>query len=477
MYDHLATSLETEDRTVTKVTGADLHLDLRGPGLKNGLVNALRDAIRSGRLAPGAKLPSSRALGVDLGIARNTVAQAYSDLVAEGWLASRQGAATRVARRTADEASPSATLVSKPRRQYLHDLRPGQPDLSMFPRADWAKAARRAVIQAPDEAFGYGGPLGRPELRTALASYLARTRGVRAHPDRIIICSGASHGLALIIEALFRSGIRAVAVEAYSLGIHRNLLAHYGMRTVPLPLDENGALVARLDDLAEVGAVLLTPSHQFPTGAALSVDRRAAVVDWARRTGTFVIEDDYDSEFRYDKHPVGALQALASEYVVYLGTTSKSLAPGLRLGWMALPERLARLIIEIKGEHELISGVTDQLTAAEFITAGSYDRHIRAMRLRYRRRRDQLVDALIQRAPQTRITGITAGLHVLIELSAGRETDVVHSSVQQGLELSGLSEFRHPDVLAERDALVIGYGTPSTSAWPGALEALCRALT
>ncbi|WP_033294227.1 PLP-dependent aminotransferase family protein [Amycolatopsis jejuensis] len=453
----------------------DLHLDLRGPRLRDGLMEALRDAIRSGRLAPGAKLPSSRTLGADLGIARNTVAQAYAELVAEGWLTARQGAATRVASRA--ESVP-ATAVPKPaqNRRQVHDLRPGQPDLSSFPRADWLKAARRALTDAPGDAFGYGGPFGRPELRTALAAYLARTRGVRAHPDQIMVCAGTSHSLEILAEVLKQRGMPEVAVESYGLYVHREYLAGAGLRTPRLPVDADGAVVDHLDDLPGAGAALLTPSHQFPTGVALHPDRRAAVVDWARRTGGLVLEDDYDGEFRYDRSPVGAVQGLDPEHVAYLGTTSKALAPGLRLGWLVLPPRIARAAAEVKGEHDSYTGVLDQLTMATFITSGAYDRHIRAMRLHYRRRRDQLVAALAEHAPNTRVTGLSAGLQVLVDVPPGEESAVVQGSAWQGLAVHGLGMFRHPDAPADRDALVIGYGTPSASAWSGALEALCRVL-
>jgi GntR family transcriptional regulator/MocR family aminotransferase len=458
------------------VGGADLYLDLRGPGLRAGLMNALREAIRTARLAPGSRLPSSRALGADLGIARNTVVQAYSELTAEGWLTAQQGAETRVALLTVDvvpAATPPARAINT---RHVHDLRPGRPDLSAFPRTEWIRAARRAISRAPDDAFGYAGPLGRPELRAALAEYLARTRGVRAHPDRVVICSGAAHGFALLAQVLRRQGVEEIAVEAYGLDPHRRLLTAEGLRTRPVPLDGQGAQIGHLEDLPRAGAVLLTPSHQFPTGVALHPDRRAAVVDWARRTDGLVIEDDYDGEFRYDRHPIGAVQGLDSEHIAYVGTTSKSLAPGLRLGWLVLPERLVDAVAAVKGDNDLTSGVIDQLTMAEFIESGAYDRHVRAMRLRYRNRRDQLVDALATHSPESRVTGITAGLHMLVELPSGNESAVVQGSAWQDLAMYGLAEFRHPDVPADRDALVIGYGTPSASAWSGALDALCRVL-
>jgi GntR family transcriptional regulator/MocR family aminotransferase len=330
------------------------------------------------------------------------------------------------------------------------------------------------VTAAPDAAFGYGDRLGRPELRSALASYLARTRGVDVTPERIVVCSGASHGFALLAQALRAHSDDEIAVEAYGLGIHRAVFSDNGIRTRPIAVDDCGARVAELDEFG-ARAVLLTPSHQFPTGVALDSQRRTAVIDWARRTDGLVIEDDYDGEFRYDRHPVGALQGLDPDRVVFVGTTSKTLAPGLRLGWMVLPERLVRSVADFKGAHE-VTGVVDQLAMADLIETGAYDRHVRAMRARYRRRRDQLIEAVATAAPDARITGMSAGLHVLLELPSGNESAVVQGSAWQDLAVYGLAQFRHPDTVEQRDALVIGYGTPSASAWSGALEALCRVL-
>ncbi|MHC3394070.1 MocR-like pyridoxine biosynthesis transcription factor PdxR [Streptomyces lavendulocolor] len=474
--------------------GADLHLELRGPGLRSGLMEALREAVRTGRLAPGTRLPSSRSLAADLGIARNTVADAYAELVAEGWLTARQGSGTRVARRAAPMPGPAAVHraparggaaraepvpprrppVRPPvRRSATHTLHPGTPDLGSFPRAEWLKAARRALASAPHEALGYGEPHGRVELRTALADYLARARGVHADPDRIVICSGFVHGLRLMARVLRDRKVREVAVESYGLDVHWDLLAGAGLGTPPLPCDERGTRTGGLD---RQGALLITAAHQFPLGGALPPDRRAAAVDWARRTGAVILEDDYDGEFRYDRQPVGALQGLDPERVVYLGTASKSLTPGLRLGWMVLPEDLVGDVLAAKGHAEWVSSALDQLTLAEFIRSGAYDRHVRGMRLRYRRRRDQLVAALAERAPGIRVSGIAAGLHAVLELPPGTERSVVQAASWQGLAVQGLDRFRHPDVPPGRDALVVGYATPTDSAWSGALDALCRAL-
>ncbi|MEU9880203.1 PLP-dependent aminotransferase family protein [Streptomyces phaeochromogenes] len=491
--------------------GVDLHVDVTrtGSGLRKGLTDALRAAVRGGRLAPGTRLPSSRSLAADLGIARNTVADAYADLVAEGWLTARQGSGTRVAER-AVVAPASAPPRPRTPGGPAYDLVPGTPDLASFPRAEWLKASRRALTAAPYDALGYGDPRGRVELRTALAGYLARARGVRADPERILICSGFAHGLMLLGAVLRQRGAGALAMESYGLDVHWNLVERAGLRSVTLPFDELGT---RTEELTGGGlggsgsgrgsgsggglgsrggsgsgsggkggpggvrAVLLTPAHQFPMGVPLHPDRRAAVVDWARRTGGLILEDDYDGEFRYDRQPVGALQGLDPDHVVYMGTASKALAPGLRLGWLVLPPGLAAEVTAAKGDADWSCGVLDQLTLAEFITSGAYDRHVRASRLRYRRRRDHLVSALAAHAPSVTATGIAAGFHAVLQLPPGTEQSVVRSAVWQGLAVHGLTRYRHPSATAPPlDALVVGYGTPTDSAWSGALEALIRAL-
>ncbi|MFF4499087.1 PLP-dependent aminotransferase family protein [Streptomyces sp. NPDC001401] len=457
--------------------GADLHLELaEAGGRRAALIGALREAVRDGRLAPGTRLPPYRSLAADLGVARNTVADAYAELVAEGWLTARQGSGTRVA----DRAEPlrhaeRAPRKSPPRaRGPRHDLRQGTPDASAFPRAAWLASYRRALQQAPNEVFGPGDPAGRIELREALTEYLARARGVRTEPDRIVICSGFAHGLRLLFGGRDRVLTGPLAVEAYGLPFHRELLTAAGVRTVPLPLDEQGA---RVDRLARERAVLLTPAHQFPTGGPLHAERRAAVVDWARARGGVVVEDDYDGEFRYDRRPVGAVQGLDPERVILLGSVSKSLSPAVRLGWMVLPGRYVDGVLAAKGEREAWASVLDQLSLADFIVSGSYDRHVRRMRQRYRSRRDRLVAALAAHAPHIEVTGVAAGLHAVLRLPPGTERSAVKAAAWQGIALDGLAEFRHPTTdMAAQDGLVVGYATPSEHAYGAALEALCGVL-
>ena len=403
-------------------------------------------------------------------------------MIAEGWLIAQQGSGTRVARRAEPRrAAPAAPRARPTLRRPTYGLLPGSPNLAEFPRTQWLTAARRALTAAPHDAFGYGDPLGRLELRTALADYLARVRGVYAEPERVVICSGFHHGLTLMAQVLRARRVRAVAVESYGFDIYRDVLTGAGLRIPPVYVDERGARTERSGATARSrGAVLLTPAHQYPTGVALRPDRRAAAVDWARATGGLILEDDYDGEFRYDRQPVGALQGLDPERVVYFGSASKSLAPGLRLAWMVLPEELVPEIVAAKG-HVDWSSTLEQLTLAEFIASGAYDRHVRSMRLRYRRRRDQLVAALAQRAPDIRVTGMAAGLQAVLELPRGTERSVVQSAARHGLAVSGMAEFRYEVAdsgwrLPEQDALVVGYAAPSDSAWAGALDALCMVM-
>ncbi|MFD9789678.1 PLP-dependent aminotransferase family protein [Streptomyces sp. NPDC059070] len=460
--------------------GADLHVELAGSGSRRAaLIRALRGAVRDGRLAPGTRLPPYRSLAADLGLARNTVADAYAELVAEGWFTARQGSGTRVAPRT-EPVRPARVpkKVSRRASAPAHNLTQGQPDAGSFPRGPWLSAARRALGAAPNEAFGPGDPQGRVELRRALAGYLARVRGVRTTPERIVICSGFAHALRL----LFAGGVLRgpLAVEAYGLGFHRSIFAAAGVRTVPVGLDEQGALVEELTRegaLRGVRATLLTPAHQFPTGGPLHPERRAAVVDWARARGRLVLEDDYDGEFRYDREPVGALQGLDPERVLYIGSVSKSLSPAVRLGWMVLPEDLVDPVLAAKGQREAWASVLDQLTLAELIESGAYDRHVRRMRQHYRGRRDLLVAALAEHAPHIAPTGIAAGLHAVLRLPPGTERAVLKAAAWQGIALDGLAGYRHPDATGPApDGLVVGYATPPDHAYQAALDALCRAL-
>ncbi|WP_328495181.1 PLP-dependent aminotransferase family protein [Streptomyces sp. NBC_00414] len=444
--------------------GVDLHLEPDvSDGRRAGLERALRDAVRDGRLAPGTRLPATRRLAVELGISRGTAKAAYDQLVAEGYLTARQGAGTEVALPpSADAASPEASPRARAPR---FDLRPGSPDVGTFPAAAWSRALRRAIAGAPSLAYDYGDPRGRIELRTALSSYLGRARGVIAPPERIVVTTGYVQGLALLTRVLDGG---AIAMEDPGLPFHRDVVRHNGGTVTPAEVDERGVRVRGLGDAA---AVVVTPAHQYPTGVTLHPERRRALTDWARARGGVIVEDDYDGEFRYDRQPVGALQGMAPGQVAYLGTVSKTLGPALRLGWMVLPPHLVDAVADAKLHSDHHTESIGQLALAELITGHAYDRHVRACRLRYRRRRDQLLDRLGTRRG---VRGIAAGLHALVDVAD--EEAVLARAAEKGLAVGRLGEHWHTSGDGRPQGLVVGYGTPRERVYPQALEVLGRVL-
>ncbi|MEU1039636.1 PLP-dependent aminotransferase family protein [Streptomyces sp. NPDC005907] len=444
--------------------GVDLHLDPDSArGRRAGLERALRDAVRDGRLVPGTRLPATRRLAAELGMSRGTAKAAYDQLVAEGYLRARQGSGTEVAARPADRMPTASGTAGAPAPRL--DLRPGSPDVGAFPAAAWLRALRRAIATAPSMAYDYGDPRGRAELRTALSEYLGRARGVIAPPERIVITSGYVQGLALLTRVL-DGGV--VAMEDPGLPFHRDVVRRAGGRVVPLAVDELGV---RARELGDEDAVVVTPAHQYPTGVTLHPERRRALVDWARARGRLIVEDDYDGEFRYDRQPVGALQGMAPGHVVYLGTASKTLGPALRLGWMVLPPNLVDAVADVKLHSDHHTESIGQLALAELVTSHAYDRHVRACRLRYRRRRDRLVSLL---GARWGLRGIAAGLHALVEVPD--EAEVLERAAREGLAVGRLGDHWHTAADGRPQGLVVGYGTPRERVYPEALEVLGRVL-
>ena len=441
----------------------DLHLDLTAAGpakRRAALEAALREAIRDGSLRPGVPLPSSRGLAEQLGVSRGTVTSAYGQLVDEGFLTSRPGSGTAVAD-VRDPKPPAASPHRFAAARPMHDLRPGSPDLAAFPLRGWTAATRRMLGAARPELFGAGDPQGRFELRAALADYLGRTRGVRTSADRVVITSGYHQSVQLVARVLRSQGAKTVAWEEPGHAGFRDLVAATGLAVRPLPVDDGGAVV---DALTDEAAVFLTPAHQYPTGVPLDSARRRTVVEWARAAGALVIEDDYDGEFRYDRRPVGAMQPLATCEVVYCGSASKTLGPGLCLGWLALPSRLVETFVRAKMETEPFSEGVGQAVLSDFLASHAYDRHVRAARLRYSRRRDRLV-ALLDGFPRLTVKGVPAGLHVLVELPADGpgEREIRAEGEARGLAVRGLAElYQKADEAGQ--GLLIGYAAPSERA-------------
>ncbi|OXY91985.1 PLP-dependent aminotransferase family protein [Streptomyces diastatochromogenes] len=418
---------------------------------------ALREAIRSGRLAPDTRLPSSRDLAADLGVSRGLVTEAYEQLTAEGYLRSGRGAGTwvgdavRAARPRARDLAPRSPGTRA-------DFVPGSPDLSLFPRAAWAAVQRAVLAELPHHDLGYPDPRGLPRLRTALAGLLARRRGVVADPERIVVVSGVAQASALVGSVLHARGMRTIGVEDPGSPQHDGLYAAAGLGTVPLPLDEDGLALGPLRG-SGVRAVVTTPAHQYPTGIAYSARRRAELLDWVRSVDGLVLEDDYDGDFRYDRAPVGALQGLDPERVAYMGSVSKSLAPGLRLGWLLVPAALAEEVVERKRTMDLGHPSLDQALFAHFLERGDYDRQLRRCQRAYRERRDALVGALAEHFPKARVSGIAAGLHVIAELPEryGPEDDFLERVADAGIAVRPLSACSHARTGDGGVRLVLGY--------------------
>ena len=456
----------------------------RAEPLRVQLERELREAIRSGRLSAGERLPSSRALAAELGISRGLVLECYSQLQAEGFLTSHTGSATRVAAgalapppgaaATAHSSAPVPT-GPVPEQRLAVDFCPGVPDLTRFPRADWARAMRDSCRSATPAELGYGDPRGTDALRGVLAGYLRRVRSTVADANQIVICAGFGQGINLVLRSLAGDGVRRVAIEDPGDDDYLAICSRLGIEAVPVPIDERGIDVGALT-ATDVRAVILTPTHQFPTGTALAPERRQALVAWAQQRDGVVIEDDYDAEFRYDRDPVGALQGLTPDRVALIGTVSKSLAPALRLGWIVCPHRLLEPVMEDKRLSDRGSPTLEQLALAKLIESGRYDRHLRRMREVYGRRRDRLVAALAEHAPHVPLHGLAAGFHAVASLRPDAdETAVVREARERSIGLYAMSEFR-PGPSFGPPQIVLGFGNLAEAAIGRGIEAVADLL-
>lgn len=429
-----------------------LALDRReGETRRACLERTLREAIAAGALRAGSALPSSRALAAQLGLSRGVVVEAYAQLAAQGFLLVRPRAVPVVAAVAPARPAPAggASVAQTPR----HDLTATTPDVTLFPRGRWLAALQHALRSAPDRALDYGDARGEPALREALADHLGRTRGVVADPGRIVVVQGTAQGVDLLLRVLGDRGARAVGVEDPSLDSQHARVRALGLDLLGWPVDEAGLLPPP----APADAVVVTPAHQFPTGAVLSGERRRALLAWAEACGALVIEDDYDAEFRYDREGVRALQGLDPDRVAYLGTTSKTLAPGLRLGWLVVPDRLVDAAVRTKRLLDVGSPALDQLALARLLRSGDLDRHVRRARSAYRARRDALLRALARELPDCPVSGIAAGLHVVLGLPAGLDdARVAAAALERGVLVAPLSRYR---IASSADgALVVGFG-------------------
>jgi GntR family transcriptional regulator/MocR family aminotransferase len=423
-------------------------------------------------LRAGTPLPSTRDLARQLGISRRVVVDAYGQLTAEGYLAVRQGARPVVAAPAVGAAPEPPTPPERPA-EIRFDFRPSMPDVTTFPRAAWARCLRNAAAAITDADLGYGDPRGVEPLREALAGYLGRVRGVVGDVENVVVTTGYTQGLAIVCRALAESGARRIGLESPADPEYGLIARRAGLEPVPVAVDDDGIRVDALERAA-VDAVAVTPAHQHPTGAVLSSERRNALVGWLRDRDTIAVEDDYDAEYRYDRAAVGAVQGLEPGRVVYAGSTAKTLAPALRLGWLVVPAPLVAAVRTEKLLADRGTGRIEQLAFAEFLSAGHLDRHRRRMRLRYASRRTALIDALAAEVPGATVRGIAAGLHVTVELPAGVDEAAVRAEARaRRIALSTMADYGAGGGPA---TLMLGYGhLPEPAVGPG-VRALAEAI-
>ena len=437
---------------------SELAIDLDREGedaLHRQVAASIRARVRAGTLPAGVALPPTRALAAALGVSRGVVVEAYAQLVAEGYLTSRSGSYTQVASAAASRppAAPARSARS-PGRWSTSATAAATCTPSRAPR--WLRSVRRVLAETPGERLGYLDGRGAVELRSELATYLNRVRGTVADADAVVITNGYAQAIHLLAGVLAARGARRLAVEDPSANDDARPVAQaLGLDVVGVPVGEEGVRVDAVTDL-DADVLVLTPSHQWPTGGVLSPDARAGVLAWAQRTGALVLEDDYDAEYRYDRAPVGAIQGLDPDRVIYAGTASKTLAPGLRLGWLVLPRELVGPVAEAKLLADRGSPILDQLTFADFLARGELDRHLRRMRPVFRARRDALLDALSRHLPELEPAGVAAGLHLVAWLPAALdESAVVAAAARAGVAVAGLAPYWLAP--APRGGLIFGY--------------------
>lgn len=437
--------------------------------------------IEAGALRPEAPLPSSRRLAEDLELARSVVVEAYQQLTAEGYLTSIDRSGTRVARHALGSESLRDTTTSADQpamtdggRPVRWDLRTGLADVGGFPRGEWLACLQQVLQTATPAHLEYPPLSGTVELRRELATYLGRVRAARVTADTIMVTSGFAQGLGLLCNMLADAGHTTVAVEDPGHPGQRRFIEGIGLHTVAVPVDDEGIDV---EALAKSGAraTLLTPANQFPTGVVLSERRREALTAWTRQVDGLVIEDDYDAEFWYNnaRRPP-SLQGIDPEHVVYGGSASKTLAPGLRLGWLAVPERLTLALEHVRSRQDLGASTLDQLAYAEFIATGRLDRHLRRMRKRYHERFETFADTVSALLPDLRLTSSAAGLHAFLKLPVQiNEQALVTAARRLGVLVRGAKHFtfdRPPT-----SGLVIGFAPHTRDALVCAVAALASA--
>ena len=433
--------------------------------LTQQIYRQIQQMILSGNLKAEDKLPSTRKLSSQLAVSRNIVIDAYSQLIAEGYLKTYKGSRTVVTEglQASDivlpaKQSPSLKSAAKSSQKVRIDFRTGVPALEHFPRKAWGKLYQDVCNQLPAEALGYCKPSGIYELREAIAHYLYRTRGLTCDPTQIIITSGSTQGLSLVSN-LLRDNKKTVLVEDPTHTGLRKVITKAGCSIEGIPVDTNGLRTDQLAEKKNVSFIYTTPSHQYPMGSVLSIQRRLALVRYAEKNDCYVVEDDYDGEFRYEGHPVSSLYELKPERVIYLGSFSKILAPALRLGFMILPEQLLAQGKSLKMYSDVHTGTLEQYTLTRFIQNGSFEKYIWKMKKHYSRTRSLLLDQLNAHFPnQFTILGHATGLHMVVRFHDKTFTkETIETLASKGVRIYTTQRFYLDEGQANTHDIVLGY--------------------
>lgn len=447
--------------------------------LKRQLYQAIRKQILSGRLKAGDSLPSTRELAVQMKVSRNTVSEAYDMLITEGFVLSRQGAPTRVADGLCmdiGKTEPEHPVHKMLKPNYSADFQTGRPDLRQFPQYLWQQILHKTSEELSIDQLGYSGPQGMPELRSEISAWLFRSKGLSVDASDIYITSGATHALHLISGLVSRNGNRIAMEDPCNKGILQTFY-DAGCDVLPIPVDENGIQPEFLTDETNASMVYVTPSHQFPMGGILPAGRRAKLIRYASKKGIYLIEDDYDSEFRYVGEPIAPLYAMDPQHVIYVGTFSKVLFPAIRIGYVILPRKLQRDWCELRTHTDVQNSPFEQAALAEFLRTRKFDRHIKKMRKLYGMRRSVLLKALEEVFGSTwRVWGDAAGLHLVIQFSGMCfDETFLKRCADYGIRISTVEQYsvRKGNHL---DMLLLGYGHMESDEIQKSVLALCAVI-
>ncbi len=454
--------------------------------LMRQLYEQIKHLILVGQLAPAEKLPSTRQLAVDLGISRSTVLDAYNQLIAEGYLIGNHGSGTVVASgidivsippEIAVKKRPATVTAVKGSATNVIDFQSGIIDSSRFPLSEWKKAYQRSLDQIPETAFGYHPSAGVLSLRQTIADYLQRTRGLACNPDRIMIVSGSTQGLSLV-SALFCDQQQATLIEDPTHPGLRRIIERVKLNLIGIPVDDQGLVTNSLVPHPSLAFIYTTPSHQYPLGGILPIQRRQKLIQYAIANDAYLLEDDYDSEFRFEGQPVSSLYELNPDRVIYLGTFSKILTPAIRLGYLILPEQLVAPYLALKKYSDVHTEALTQYALAEFIENGGLEKHIWKMKKIYAKKRQHLIAELSRCYPDKfEIKGHAAGLHMVVHFNGVVfDTPLINRINFRQIRVYPINNYVFGNTAPYGSDILLGYAHLTFDEITTGITRLCKAL-